>query len=368
MTSVDEQWLARALQIAERGRSGARPNPIVGAVLARGDELLAQGYHARYGDRHAERVALDAHPDPIPTDATLYVTLEPCAHTGQQPPCADLLLERGVRRVVVGCADPSEKTSGIGPRRLREHGVQVIWAEGALRSAAMNANAGFLSSHLRGRPWVRYKYAMTSDGKLATGDPQRRWVSGEQSRYRAHLLRAGSGAVMIGVDTALADNPQLTVRGTAAMGMLTAPLRVVLDRQARLPLASQLVATAREVPTIVVVSEPADSAAVDRLRAYGVDVWTAPDADALGWTMRNLTERGVNDVLLESGPTLAQAAFETGLIDELIAFVAPAPSVGEAPGFAPDSPFRSALDRAEPEQSGEDLMYRIRVTDASSWS
>lgn len=363
--AVDEHQLRRCLELAELGRPGARPNPLVGAVLACGEEVLATGYHARWGDRHAERVALDAWGDrAVPSDATLYVSLEPCGHHGRQPPCAELLVERGVRRVVAACADPNPQTAGLGPRRLRESGVEFEWAGDAIATLAAAQNAGFVSRHMRGRPFTTYKWAMTRNRRVATGAAGRRWISGEVSRMKVQLMRAASGAIVVGAGTVLADDPRLTVRGAAAAGMFHPPLRVVIDRGLRTPVGAYVVCTAREVPTVLVCASDASRASEYALSAYGVEIWRAP-ADRPGkqllWAWQQLGERGVNDVLLESGPTLANACWEAALIDALACFTAPFDASDDQPGFAADSPLLPALDGVPPVRSGDDLLTSVVV-------
>lgn len=359
LSDVDRQHLEHTLLLAERGRAGARPNPVVGAVVARGAEVLSTGYHARCGDRHAERVALDAL-DNVPDDATLYVSLEPCSHHGRQPPCSDAIIERGIRRVVVAGADPSTKTAGVGPRRLRQAGVTVEWGDDDIAARAAQQNAGFVSVHTRRRPYVTYKWAMTRNGRFATGDPHQRWVSGEASRLWAHLMRAASGAVAVGVGTVIADDPQLTVRGEAAGGMFTPPLRVVYDRSLRIPPSAALVRTAREVPTLVITTDDAPADAGQVLTTYGVELFRAPaePASLLEASLAELAQRGVNDLLLECGPTLATVFHDAGLIDSLSCFMAPFEAPADQPGFAADHPLVTVLQKATPVQVGDDLLWQ----------
>jgi diaminohydroxyphosphoribosylaminopyrimidine deaminase/5-amino-6-(5-phosphoribosylamino)uracil reductase len=365
LSESDVRHLSTALDLAERGRSGARPNPIVGAVLADDDQVLATGYHARWGERHAERMCLDL-VDRIPATATLYVTLEPCSHHGKQPPCVDAIRESGVKRVVIAAHDPNPETAGVGPQQLEDAGIEVIWAAGDLEARAIEQNRGFRSRMLRGRPWVTYKWAQSSDGKLATGDATRRWVTGEAARMRVHLMRAASDAVGVGVATAIADNCELTVRGPAAAGMYHAPLRVVFDRTLRLPLDSHLVQRAPEFPTLVLCDAAASEDAERAMVAYGVDVWrgTADLPDYFTRALEFLSQRGVNNLFLESGPTLAVALHDAGLIDEAICFVSPHPSTGAAdlPRLPDGHPLLALLHSSSPDRCGEDLVYRSMLS------
>lgn len=342
--AFDLAQLARTLELAEFGRPAARPNPVVGAVLARGGQVLATGFHARWGDLHAERACLAALAGDIPPDVTMYVSLEPCAHEGRQPPCAPELVRRGVRRVLIASPDTSAKAAGVGPRALRDAGVEVVWAPPELAARALQQNAGFHSVHARRRPYVTCKWAMTRNGRVATGDSQRRWISGEQARELVHRMRAGSGAIAVGVDTVIADDPQLTVRGASAAEVVTPPLRVVYDRTLRLPLGCQLARSARELPVLVACGPDADVVREQRLRDIGVDVWRAPapPGELLRDSLAELCRRGVNDLLLESGPALASAFHAAGLVDAITCFVAPLDAPADQPGFDPAHPLVEA--------------------------
>lgn len=367
----DIAHLARTVDLAERGRRGARPNPVVGAVLARGDEVLAEGFHARHGDRHAERVALDAVGGIAPQGSTLYVSLEPCAHHGRQPPCAEAIVASGVRRVVIASPDPSAKTSGVGPALLARAGIEVGWGPAELRRRAIEQNAGFHSVHVRARPHVTAKLALTRDLRVATGDPARRWITGEASRALVHEMRAASGAVLVGSGTVLADDPWLTVRGEARTGMAHDPVRVVLDRSLRTPSTSHLARSAGEAPALVVTSSSADAGTERDLAALGVEV-VQIDAHGTGFlagALHMLAVRGVGDVLVEAGPTLTRALHAAGLVDVLVGFHAPFTATDAAqPGFAPDEALIDALLRAsEDDVDGVDTRRRARLVDLGSW-
>jgi len=360
---LDRLMLDRTIDLAELGRPGARPNPVVGAVLASAEgTILATGFHERRGGPHAERSCLDAHPGAIPEDATLYVSLEPCSHHGRTPPCADLVIERGIRRVVIASCDPNPVTAGRGPARLAAAGIEVLRGPADLERRALQQNAGFHSVHLRGRPYVTAKWAMTSNGRFATGDPDRRWISGEASRHFVHYLRAGSGAVACGIGTVLADDPQLTVRGAGSELVAVPPVRVVYDRRLRLPLDSTLVRTADEAPVLVVAAHDAPPPRADALRAHGVDVWIAPPPGPgapclLAASLSMLAERGVNDLLLESGPELLDAFADASLVDAVVAFVAPIAAPDAEPGLPLDHPLVEVALAAPAQAVGEDAMH-----------
>src|SRR3954465_834503 len=241
-TATDQTLLARAIELAARGVGQVTPNPAVGCVIARDGEIVGEGWHEVYGGPHAEINALRAAGESA-RGGTLYVSLEPCCHHGKTPPCTDAIVEAGIARVVVASDDPSEKANGRGLGILRDEGVEVVVAAGELAARARLGNQAFRKHARTGRPWVLFKSAMTLDGKVATPTGDSKWISGELSRERAHHWRASVDAVVVGVGTALTDDPQLTVR---VDGVHRQPRRVVFDSTARLPLDSKLVAQAPE--------------------------------------------------------------------------------------------------------------------------
>src|SRR5881275_1341217 len=253
-TDIDRRHLARAIELAEGGRGRVSPNPLVGAVIGRDEEVLGEGFHRALGGPHAELEAIDATGERDLTGATLYVSLEPCCHHGKTPPCTDAIIRSGIRRVVVASDDPSEKACGRGLGILRDEGISVEVADGDLATRARLLNQAFRKHARTGRPWVLFKSAMTLDGKVATSTGDSKWISSELSRERAHHWRAAVDAVVVGIGTALTDDPQLTAR---VDGVNRQPRRVVFDSLARLPLSSQLVRAATETPLTVVVSRAA---------------------------------------------------------------------------------------------------------------
>src|SRR5688500_14657068 len=265
-TETDHVHLARAIELAGRGAGRTSPNPVVGAVVAREGEVLGEGWHDHVGGPHAEVNALAACGDADLRDATLYVSLEPCCHHGRTPPCTDAILQAGIGRVVVGSDDPTEKASGRGLGILRDEGVVVDVAGGELASRARLLNQAFRKHARTGRPWVLFKSAMTLDGKVATRTGDSQWISDESSRARAHRWRASVDAVAVGIGTALADDPALTAR---VEGVHHQPRHVVFDATARLPLDSQLIAAAPQLPLTVVVSRAARRSATEALELSG---------------------------------------------------------------------------------------------------
>jgi diaminohydroxyphosphoribosylaminopyrimidine deaminase / 5-amino-6-(5-phosphoribosylamino)uracil reductase len=368
LTARDSEHLNRALQLAEQGRGHTSPNPLVGALIVRDGEVLGQGYHAAYGAPHAEVTAIaDCTEDPI--GATLYVTLEPCCHQGQTPPCTDAIVRAGIKRVVVASDDPTAKASGRGLGILRDEGIEVdlIDVDAAQSSSARLLNQPFRKLAITGRPHVVFKSAMSLDGKVATVTGDSKWISGEESRRLVHGWRAEVDAVCIGIGTALADDPLLTARTENAGRQ---PRRVVFDSEARLPLDSNLVRTANEVPLVVVVSRAAERAPTDALRAAGVEVLTAsggnePERARNG--LEKLGEIGVQSIMLEGGPHLAGAFLDADEIDELRIFVAPLAIGGrsarvplEGEGFESIEVAPRALS-LESDSIGEDILLRARL-------
>ena len=324
---TDRAHLARAIELARRGTGAVRPNPVVGAVIARGEEILGEGWHREYGGAHAEVNAIEACGLADLSGATLYVSLEPCCHEGKTPPCTDAILQAGIGRVVVASDDPTEKASGRGLGILRDEGVEVVMADGELATSARLLNQAFRKHARTGRPWVRFKSAMTLDGKVATRTGDSKWISGEASRELAHRWRSSVDAVIVGIGTALADDPQLTARPEGMPAELSRqPRRVVFDTLARLPLSSQLVGAASELPLTVVVSRAAPRADTDALEAAGVQVMVATGENEparVRSALDQLGAEGIASVLLEGGPHLAGAFLDAEEIDEIRLFLAP---------------------------------------------
>jgi diaminohydroxyphosphoribosylaminopyrimidine deaminase/5-amino-6-(5-phosphoribosylamino)uracil reductase len=322
-TATDNQHLARAIELAQRGLGRVSPNPLVGALVVRDGEILGEGWHGEFGGPHAEVCALRACGDADLAGSTLYVSLEPCCHEGKTPPCTDAILRAGIARVVVASDDPTEKASGRGLGILRDEGVEVSVAEGELAARARLVNQAFRKHARTGRPWVLFKSAMTIDGRVATGVGDSKWISNQDSRLRSHEWRATVDAVVVGIGTALADDPQLTAR---VPGVERQPRRVVFDSTARLPLTSRLVSDASEIPLTVVVSRAARRTHTDALETAGVQVVVATGENEPARVRSALAQLGSMDVtaiLLEGGPHLAGAFLDAGEIDELRLFVAP---------------------------------------------
>lgn len=307
--------MARALRLAERGAYTARPNPMVGCVIARDGEVVGEGWHQRKGGPHAEVFALQAAGD-LARGATAYVSLEPCAHHGSTPPCVDALIAAGVSRVVAAMRDPFPSVDGAGFERLQAAGIAV--EHGLMEAQARELNRGFLSRVERGRPWLRVKLAMSLDGRTAMASGDSKWISGEASRHDVQRWRARSGALLTGAGTVLADDPQLTVRLDDGSDFLP-PLRVVLDPG----LATVARGRVREGEARTLYIHAPNARLPRGLEIDRVSVpvqGTRFDLDAV---LRLLAARGINEVQLEAGATLAGAFLDAGLVDEVLLYVAP---------------------------------------------
>jgi diaminohydroxyphosphoribosylaminopyrimidine deaminase / 5-amino-6-(5-phosphoribosylamino)uracil reductase len=324
LQATDHEHLVRAIGLAEGGRGRTSPNPLVGAVIVRDGHVLGEGFHTALGEPHAERAAIAAAGGADLRGATIYVSLEPCCHTGRTPPCTDALLEAGFARVVVASDDPTEKASGRGLGILRDEGIVVDVADGEVAAKARLLNQPFRKHARTGRPFVLFKSAMTLDGKVATRTGDSKWISGEDSRRLSHQWRSEVDAVAVGIGTALTDDPQLTARIEGVI--IRQPRRIVFDSEARLPLDSQLVRGAGEAPLTVVVTRAAPRTAVDALEIAGADVIVATGAnepDRVRNSLVQLGNAGVTSILLEGGPHLAGAFLDAGEVDEIRLFVAP---------------------------------------------
>jgi diaminohydroxyphosphoribosylaminopyrimidine deaminase/5-amino-6-(5-phosphoribosylamino)uracil reductase len=367
---TDRRHLARAIELAEQGRGRVSPNPLVGAVIADRSGPIGEGFHRELGGPHAEVEAILAAGDRDLAGATLYVSLEPCCHQGLTPPCTDAIRRAGIMRVVIASDDPSPHASGRGPGILRDEGVEVVLAAGELARRARLLNQPFRKHAVTGRPWVLFKSAMTLDGKVATRSGDSKWISGEASRERAHHWRAECDAVVVGVGTALADDPLLTARIPAPIEPLRQPRRVVFDSLGRLPLDAQLVRDARRVPLTVVVSRAAPRAASEALEAHGAEVIVATGENEparVGSALDQLGAAGVGSILLEGGPHLAGAFLDAGEVDEVRLFLAPLilggrmardPLEGEGVEQIADAVHALTL---ECERVGEDLLVSARI-------
>ena len=314
-TATDHALMARALRLAERGAWTTRPNPMVGCVIAHGDEIVGEGFHQRAGGPHAEVFALRAAGERA-RGATAYVTLEPCAHYGRTPPCALALIEAGVARVVAAMGDPFPDVDGGGFALLRQAGIEV--EVGLMADRARELNRGFLSRIERGRPFVRIKLAASLDGRTAMASGESKWITGDAARADVQRWRARAGAILTGAATVLADDPALTARPED--GEFLPPLRVVLD--ARLQTLACAQVREGDAPTLYLHGPARVPPALAGAEFAAVPLQTDGRFD-LHAVMELLAARGVNEVHVEAGPTLCGALLKVGLADELLLYLAP---------------------------------------------
>ncbi len=321
-SAVDEQYMQQALELARGGLGFVSPNPLVGCVLVKDGAVVGRGYHQRFGGPHAEVYALQE-AGPRAWGAVLYVTLEPCSHTGKTPPCADAVLHAGVSRVVAALRDPNPLVAGRGLARLAAAGIAVT--VGVCEAEAHKLNEAFVKYITTRCPFVTLKSAITLDGKIATRTGASRWITGELARQAGHDLRHAADAILVGIGTVLQDDPQLTTRLSDRQGVN--PLRVIVDSALRLPLQARVADVATDRRTLVVTTARAVAAHREQLRTRGVEVVCLPayddgrvDLEAL-W--RYLGERGIASVLVEGGATLSATLLRRRLVDKVVFFVAP---------------------------------------------
>jgi diaminohydroxyphosphoribosylaminopyrimidine deaminase/5-amino-6-(5-phosphoribosylamino)uracil reductase len=315
-TPADREFMARALRLAERGLFTTTPNPRVGAIVVRGDEIVGEGFHERAGEAHAEVNALRA-AGARAEGATVYVTLEPCVHHGRTPPCVDALLAAKVKRVVVAMGDPNPKVSGRGFAALRAAGVEVD--SDLLEDEARELNVGFVSRMTRGRPWVRLKVAATLDARTALANGASQWITGEAARADGHRWRARACAILTGIGTVRDDDPRLTVRDVETPRQ---PLRVLVDSRLEVPLTARLL----DGGNLLVAAAIEDRAKAAALQDRGAEVVVLPNASGkveLEDLVRELGRRALNEIHVEAGFKLNGSLVAAGVVDELLVYIAP---------------------------------------------
>lgn len=367
---TDHYYMKRAIELARKGEGRVNPNPLVGAVVVKNGHVISEGWHHNYGGLHAEREALRALKEPA-QGATIYVTLEPCCHYGKQPPCTAAIIEHGISRVVIGSRDPNPAVSGKGARMLREHGIIVV--EDFMREECDALNPIYFHYITTGRPYVKMKYAMTADGKIATKTGDSKWITSAEARDLVHKWRNACMGIMAGIGTVLADDPMLNCRVPSGKN----PVRIICDSRLRIPEDSQICRTAAEHETIVVCALPKKSECwpedicrkADILRRLGVEVWNVPvqddGVDLWELTMR-LGQRGIDSILLEGGGTLNESALRAGIVQEINAFVAPMIFGGRArspvEGIGIEVPNEALQLKAEQiKKVGKDLLVTYRT-------
>ncbi len=369
---TDRDYMLRAIELARRGEGWVNPNPLVGAVIVKDGRVIAEGWHHKYGELHAERDALKALKEPA-EGATIYVTLEPCCHYGKQPPCTLAIIEHGISRVVIGSRDPNPLVAGKGVRMLREHGITV--EEDFMREECDDLNPVFFHYITTGRPYVKMKYAMTADGKIATKTGASKWITSEEARGLVHDWRNACRGIMAGIGTVLADDPLLNCRKPGGRD----PVRIICDSRLRIPENAQICRTAQQYDTIVAcaLNEDVESwpeelrAKAERLRQQGVEVWSVPAQDGsvdLQELVKRLGKRGIDSILLEGGGTLNESALRAGVVQEVNAFVAPKIFGGKArspvEGTGVESPQEALqMEMKQVRQVGGDLLITYRISD-----
>jgi len=372
VTTQDEKFMRSALKLAEKGIGSVEPNPAVGCMIVKAGQLIGKGYHKKFGEAHAEVNAIDdcrtlsIRPD----GATMYVTLEPCCHQGKTGPCTEAIIGANLARVVVATADPSAHASGQGIERLGQAGIEV--EVGLCGDEARRLNAPFFKYASTGRCWVVLKWAQSLDGKLAYAEPNeaQRWISNEASRRDAHKLRRRVDAVLVGINTVLADNPMLTPRPSRGKK----PLRVVLDNSLRIPLKSRLLRTVKTSPVLVYAraeAVEANAKHAERIGKRGVEVLSYGDTGGrsnLHFLLEALSRRGMQQVLVEGGPTVLASFLKEGLADEVCVYLAPRIMAGEGAAYVggPMTNVATGIDlyHVEIKSFGEDVRIRGRLSGA----
>lgn len=318
---MDIKYMKRALELAKKGIGYTNPNPLVGAVIVKDGRIIGEGYHEIYGGHHAEVNAFENAVEDV-EGATMYVTLEPCSHYGKTPPCANKIVEKGIKKVVVALEDPNPEVSGKGIKILKDNGIEVV--TGVLEEESRRLNEIFLKYITTKLPFCILKTAMTLDGKIAAYTGDSKWITNEESRKFVHNLRHRVSAIMVGIGTIIRDNPLLNTRLQSGSG--SDPIRVVVDTKARIPLEANVLNMKSNAKTIIATTELAQKEKIKELEYMGAEIITTPLKDNrvdLEYLMKALGERKIDSVLLEGGSELNYSAMEAGIIDKVNAFIAP---------------------------------------------
>ncbi|MBR1728687.1 MAG: bifunctional diaminohydroxyphosphoribosylaminopyrimidine deaminase/5-amino-6-(5-phosphoribosylamino)uracil reductase RibD [Selenomonadaceae bacterium] len=313
----DEIYMNEALKIAANARGRTSPNPLVGAVIVKNNRIIAEGWHRQAGTPHAEINALNMAGD-LAKDSTLYVTLEPCSHFGRTPPCANAIVNAGIKKVVIAMTDPNPKVAGRGIEILKNAGIEV--EVGILEDQARRLNEVFIKWITTQKPFVTLKTAMSLDGKIATATGQSQWITSEESRRKVHELRDINDAIMIGIGTVLADNPSLTTRIDGGKN----PIRIIVDSQLRTPINANVIVDG-QAKTIIATTKNAPINKVDALKKSGVEIIFCGDDRRvdLNILMNELASREITSIFVEGGGTLNFSLLENHLVDKVFAFIAP---------------------------------------------
>lgn len=314
-----EYYMAKALELSKRAIGYTSPNPMVGCIVVKDGKIIGEGYHERYGELHAERNALNNCKED-PAGATLYVTLEPCCHYGKTPPCTEIIIEKRIKKVVIGAMDPNPKVGGNGVSILKEHGIEV--KIGVLEKECLEVNEVFFHYITTKMPYVVMKYAMTLDGKIATCTGSSKWITSEAAREHAHGLRKQYKAILVGIETVIKDNPMLNCRIVDGVN----PIRVICDHKLRIPMDSNIIKTAKEIPTMIAYSD-SNEEKEELLRRKGIELIKIPINESmskmsLAVLMEKLGERGIDSVLIEGGGNIHGSALEEKIVQKVYAYIA----------------------------------------------
>ncbi|SHH41248.1 diaminohydroxyphosphoribosylaminopyrimidine deaminase [Caloranaerobacter azorensis DSM 13643] len=315
------KYMKRALELAEKGAGFVNPNPMVGCVIVKNGSIIGEGYHKYFGQNHAEVEALNSVVE-NPENSTMYVTLEPCSHFGKTPPCVNRIINSGIKKVIIATLDPNPLVSGKGVEILKNNGIEV--EIGMLENEARKLNEIFIKYITTKVPFCLMKTAMTLDGKIATKFSDSKWITSKTSRHYVHKLRHRYSAIMVGINTIIVDNPQLTVRLKNFKGKN--PVRVIVDSRCRIPLDAKVVKDVSNARTIVATTVLADKSKTKKLKELGVEVLTTPTINGrvdLNYLMKKLGEMGIDSVLLEGGGTLNYSALKSNIVDKINFFIAP---------------------------------------------
>ena len=311
--------MMRALELATLGRGKVAPNPMVGAIIVKDGKVIGEGYHKRYGDNHAEVNAFENSTEDV-TGATMYVTLEPCAHYGNTPPCAKRIVEEGIKRVVIGVLDPNPLVAGKGVNILKDAGIDVV--VGVLEEKCRKINEVFMKYIETSRPFVLMKYAMSLDGKISTVTDKSKWISCEESRRDVHKLRNNLSAIMVGINTVIKDNPMLNCRIEGGNN----PIRIIVDSKLRIPLDSNIVNSSDKIQTIVATTDKADKDKIISLKEKDIEILIIESKDDrvdITKLMDKLGEKKIDSILLEGGSELNFSCLQEGIVDKVRIYIAP---------------------------------------------
>lgn len=358
---MDKQYMQRALELAVKGEGSVNPNPLVGAVIVKDNKVIGEGYHERYGEGHAEVNAFKNATEDV-EGATMYVTLEPCSHYGKTPPCARKIVEKKIKRVVIGSTDPNPLVAGNGVKILKENGIEVV--TGVLEKECRDMNYIFNKFIVTKKPFVIMKTAMTLDGKIASTTGDSMWITGEEARKYVHKIRNKVAAIMVGIGTVLKDNPELTCRIENGVN----PVRVIVDSKGRIPIDTKVINIKDTSCTIVATTNDIDIEKAKALEDRGVKIIkTQGNKVDLNELMVKLGEMKIDSILLEGGSTLNFSALEAGIVDKVQAFIAPkmiggesakTPVGGEGIKLINDAIY---LDDIDIKRFGQDILIEGRI-------